>query len=99
MNATASEPTATATVTAAITRLLSPSQVNTSTRPTCGPSSAASSSSAGCIDSSSEAFMPISIAQGLDRCGPESELVEDLCPVLQVAHQRAAPGFIVELVR
>ena len=39
------------------------------------------------------------LAQRHDRCCAQSELIEDLRPVLQVAHQRAAPGFVVELVR
>src|SRR5437868_4824934 len=39
------------------------------------------------------------LAQGLDGRGAQTELREDLRPVLQVAHQRATPCFIVQLVR
>src|SRR6185369_9107206 len=46
---------------------------------------------------SSRSWALRSLAERLDRGSAEAELVEDLRPVLQPAHERAAPGLEVEL--
>src|SRR5690606_11813923 len=93
-NAVARPASAASTVTVATSRLHWPIQVSRSTRPTAGPSSR-SAGSKSCSSSGDEeeglAMGGSVVAQRLDGGGPEAELREDLRPVLQVAHQRAAP--------
>src|SRR6195952_985149 len=95
------EATAAMIVVVAIRRLPSPTHVSASVRLMLGPSSSYSSAAmaAGTGGLRSSLFMAFFGSERVDGGDADAEAGEDLCKVLEVAHERAAPGLEVQLVR